>query len=367
MGFFGCEALNHDRCSEFEWTCLCDPVLFQKRILEVGDFSPKLREHLTESARLPTYVPMIYHKYRRRLPLRFPWVAASLDVIFGTTRDGRMTPTCDDARGLRKLLKVTGETKVIVTGVGQDQVIEDFWGSHRKDGLLEFLAALNPDLFTIPNFSFAADAPPLHHRYNRARMLRLAERAAKAGLTIALHLYACEEAEWSDWESILKEHTEISSVCLEFQTGYLKPKLGNFAFERLVKLQQNLGRGIHPIFVGGARYAKRLGDEFTSSTIVDSQPFMNTLHRKVCVVDHRGRIVWRKHVTPRGHPLDERLNDNLETYERRLCELMGKIQRPQQSELPFMRTSLTYDSPVSDLPLFQLNKMQIVPNDLPKR
>ena len=85
------------------------------------------------------------------------------------------------------MLKVAGETKVIVTGVGQDQIIEDFWGAHRKEELLQFLTTLNIELFTVPNFSFPLDAPPLHHRYNRARILRLAERGASAGLPLALH------------------------------------------------------------------------------------------------------------------------------------------------------------------------------------
>ena len=355
----GCMAFDHRKCVEFGWTCICNSELFAQRFQEVGNFKCHLqRKLLPVEFQLPRYIPTLYHGFNYARPLDVDWIAIPLHILFRSHADGSMVPIARTPRRLCELFGVRPNTKIILTGVGPDQGIEDFWGVHQKDNYLPLLRQLGIHLFTVPNYSFFKNAPPPHNRYNRSRILRVTERAVEAGIVSVLHLNALYEDEWKDWETLLIQHPEITLVCLEFQTGYTRRIVGDRAFNRLVKLQQTVGRPIHPILIGGARYAAELGKHFASSTIIDAQPFMQTFHRKICTIRHDGSIEWKYQPSKMDELLDARFRGNLDKYSRRITERLKGESPLCQTGFSFLHTNDHKISPpckqslLTTLPLF---------------
>ena len=362
-GFFGvagCLSFDHKRCKDWGWTCVCDPEQLDYRLREVGGFDCVVRGSLRVTPALPHFIPTMYHRVSRRSLFDLDWVALPLHVLFTRNPEGSLNVISETAVGLRAELGLRRSTKIVVTGPGPDQALEDFWRFHRSGKLFQRLIELEIELFTVPNFSFFLDSPPLHYRYNRSRILRVAERASEAGLSAVIHLNALHEEEWRDWERLLIAHPEISAVCLEFQTGYSSPVLGTKAFERLVRLRHNIGRPLHPIIIGGARFAAELGKNFESSTLIDAQPFLKTFHRKDCWIDSSGRLQWRFKRSQPGEDLGGRFSGNLRTYSQRLAQRLKGQKPAHQTDFGFrldnsgpMRPSGKQHS-TADLPLFAI-------------
>ena len=364
LGIDSCMSFGRKQCEEFGWTSLYDPKLFAERFHEVGDFGCELRRNLLPVGfKLPPYIPALYHGFDFARPLDIDFAAVPLHVLFRSRADGSMVPIAKTARRLRELLGVKLNAKILVTGSGPDQGIENFWGVHRSDNLLSLLHKLDVCLFTTPNYSFFTNAPPPHNRYNRSRTLRLAERATDAGVVTALHLNAIFELEWKDWEALLQSHPEISTVCMEFQTGYACRTVGDRAFGRLVRLQEAINRPIHPILIGGARYAAKLGQNFSSSTVVDSEPFFKTFHRRNCVIKHDGNIEWKFKRSKAGECLAARFAGNLSEYSRRINDRINGIPAFRQMDLfrnpdEFRVRGRRKQGALKTLPLFSLQTLQ---------
>lgn len=358
MGLSGCISFDHKKCEKHEWTCVCNPVRLYHRSREVGGFACELEAGLKPiPVALPPYIPNFLHNsIRCARPLNLEWIALPLYTLF-RVRDDSISAIANSGAELRQLFSLAPDTRIVVTGPGPDQPLEDFWRFHRNAKLFDLLLALGVDIFTVPNFSFFLDSPPLHHRYNRSRILRVAERASAAGLSSVLHLNALHEQEWRDWEKLLKAHPEISIVCLEFQTGYRSPEIGDKAFDRLVALQRNVGRPLHPILVGGAKYADRLGIHFSSSTIIDAHPFIKTVKRRILVPQSGLRPKWKFHPSQPGEPFDARLKGNVWAYAGRIADRMKGVKPLVQPEFPFRIISKPItghrrQKPLGDLPLF---------------
>jgi len=370
FGYAGCPSFDHKQCEERQWTCACNPPLLGKRMLEVGGFGCKLGAKLKPIGdALPKYVTTIYHNGGRSGLLDLDWVAIPLYRIIQYGSDGTANLIAEDAESLRKIFRLHARTKIIVTGPGADQGIENFWKHHQKAGLLSRIQKLGISVFTVPNYSFFFGMPPMHHRYNRGRILRMGERASAAGLPTILHANILHEADWCDWEKLVREHPEITALCFEFQTGYASAVHGDRAFDRLVKFQSNVNRPIHPILIGGARYAARLGKHFVSATVIDAQPFMQTAHRKSFDYTDDDRFLWVFKATPPNEAADARFKGTLQKYSRRIEERMGGVPPIRQTELPFRIPSSKRLSggcrqkPVHTLPLF--GQFQVQPEVAP--
>ncbi len=318
-GMNGCPAFDHSKCEEYEWTCVCNSRRLAERVLEVGGFKCKLNTALRPiDIILPKYIPTFYHGFPETRPLELEWIALPLHSLFKSATEDRIKWIADGGKELRESLRVRQDTKIILTGPGPDQLIEDFWRFHRHAKLLQLLKALDIQLFTVPNFSFFSDAPPLHHNYNLSRILRVTERASEAGVPAVLHLNAIHEHTWQVWESIIRNHPEIKHVCMEFQTGYATQNTGLAALNRFVELQLNVKRPLHPILIGAARYAGFLKEHFDSSTIVDAQPFLHTFNRKIFRELPDGKARWKFSSTKPFESLIPRFKMNLCEYSRRI-------------------------------------------------
>lgn len=266
------------------------------------------------------YVPVIGHGKRRVRPACAEVVALSLYEVVGGRRGGdyglRSIP---GAAALRAKFGLRTDCRVILLSVGPDQALERFWQNHRAADVPHVLADLELIGATTPNFSFFTDAPRTHSLWNRARTLRVAERLSSAGVAVIPHLNASNKRDWRYWAGFLREHANVRCIAKEFQTGLRHPEAGHLAFQALADLQQAVGRALHPVLIGGARYLPLLRRYFAGrGTVIDSRPFMNTVKRQAADVPSEGdggRLRWRRRSTPTGAGLDDLLDWNLAHYQ----------------------------------------------------
>jgi Domain of unknown function (DUF4417) len=120
-----------------------------------------------------------------------------LTALIQKDRRGRLQVRYSSAETLRRGMRLSRETGVLVSGIAPDQPLEDFWAQHQRRGLLRQLAALDLLGMTTPNFSFMLDVPRTNALYNLTRIFRMAERITEAGISTILHLQASSRYDWA--------------------------------------------------------------------------------------------------------------------------------------------------------------------------
>lgn len=359
LDLFGCAAEAHRNCQERGWTCFCNPHLFAERYSEVGGFKADLRCRLTVPTvdTMPVYIPTIYHSGSRTEPLNLPWAALPLDSVIRMRRDGQFRAIAADGKSLRDQFNLAHTTRIIVTSVRPDPIIEQFWRYHQIADAPAILAGLDIDAITVPNYSFFDDCPRPHILYNWSRMLRVAERFSAAGLGTILHLNALAPAHWRRWERILRDCPDAKFVCKEFQTGLRTRDRGDEAYRELVNLQTRLGRSLHPILIAGRRYLSNLAHDFPGSrfTIIDATPFMRTYYRRGLENTRNTRLKWRPRKTRIGESLHANLLETIQIYQSKFERMAASV--VQQPELalkvhPSPKPKARQVTRVEDLPLF---------------
>jgi Domain of unknown function (DUF4417) len=215
---------------------------------------------------------------------------------------------------LRREFKLTQESQILLVSVGFDHLLERFWREHRAWNIPDVLNELNLLGVTAPNFSFFNDAPRTHSLWNRRRMLAVGERISAAGGRIILHLNASNFGDWSYWADFLREHSEMVCVAKEFQTGLSAKESAADAMRSLISLQQHLGRPLHPVLIGGVRFAQILRKEFPTFTIVDSVPFMRTVKRRIFQNSTVSKKKWRPCKTKLNGCLGALMDYNVSGY-----------------------------------------------------
>jgi hypothetical protein len=212
------------------------------------------------------------------------------------------------------MLRLESQTQVLLVSVAKDPKVERFWSRHQKDDLPSVLSELGIAGITVPNFSFFEDAPRIHNIWNRWRMIRVAERLSEAGLAVIPHLNALETSDWDFWTGFLREHPHITCIAKEFQTGNRKIRYAREAIDDLRSLEQRLGRSLHPILIGASFAWGEAKASLKRVTLVDSSPFLKTVHRQELVINSAGIRKWHLVRTDKDTLLDARLVKNIETY-----------------------------------------------------
>ncbi|MGI8962328.1 MAG: hypothetical protein ACR2IV_21735 [Bryobacteraceae bacterium] len=298
------------------------PLLFGEYFDDVGGICvpPKSRLLDFSPTHAPFYIPQLNHGWRREELLREPWVTIPLYFLAHRDRRQRYRVRFSSGEELRRALRVSAETKIIVTSVVPDAHIEDFWAEHKVKDTLEKIAQLNIDAMTVPNYSFMRDAPRTNSLYNLSRIFRASEAISEAGIRTILHLNASTPKDWDRWRGVLTDQSHVTSVCTEFQTGTSCRDIGDKYFERLVALQQSLGRQLHPFVLAGGGRLQELRHNFRSFTVIDSIPFIKTIKRQLL---YEGVWKWRTRKTRAGASLSARLAINIERYRNRLLTRLG--------------------------------------------
>lgn len=267
-----------------------------------------------EETSLPTYIPMIRHKSRRALRVSAPVVALSISDVLKMNSLGQYGPVAHSGTELRAKFGLSPNAKILLVSVATDDHLERYWRFGRKHDAADTISKLDLIGMTTPNFSFFEDAPRLHTLRNRSRIIRVAEDLSAAGVSTVLHLNALIEEDWQFWTDLLKDRQDIRYVVKEFQTGLKQRVRGEAALKSLRQLQDDIGRPLHPIIVGGTKYVRDLRQLFGDSfTLIDSTPFIKTLNRQKRIWRAK-RFIWEKNETAIGAPIDGLLEENIERH-----------------------------------------------------
>ena len=307
-----------------------------------------------EISGLPRYIPVLQNWHLRpSKPLALDVVAIPLFEVFGRLPGGRYGARFPDGATLRRKFGLKNNTRIILCGVDHDPPLETFWAKHRLPGVLDALAALDLDV-SVPNFSFFTCVTGFQILRNRKRILLSAERLSQAGIRVSLHLNANTDAHWAFWMNFLSQHPEITCVTVEFQTGaLLDHDYGNYTFEQLVNLQNQVGRRLHFLLVGAGRFYPRAVVELKSFSLLDSRPFICTTKRQMLSRTATGDYAWKPCPTRKGASLAPLFEHNFKFYKRMLKRGLDEPKpEPEEKEqlhfsfLPRPHTSRPIRSPV---------------------
>lgn len=265
---------------------------------------------------LPAYVPQLQGRHLRpSRPLALKVAAISLSDVLVSRPGGKYVVKYETADELRADYALAPDTRVILIGVDHDAPLERFWKKHRTHNICEALATLGLEV-TVPNFSFFTCVPRFQILRNRKRILLAAERLSNAGVRVAPHINALTPSDWDFWIAFLREHAEVSTVTLEFQTGPLANHAnGQKAFDALDELIDRVGRPLHILLVGAARFYSQAKERRWKFTIIDSVPFMYAQKRKLLSKERSGAFTLRSFPTQKGAPLHQLFEANVKAYE----------------------------------------------------
>jgi hypothetical protein len=294
---------------------------FVRDLAEIGGFDaddiPSLGNP-PDPRELPRYVPMVQHGRVLADELYVPWAAIPLKEVF-RFKQGRYSTLARTPLDLRRLFALGPRTRILFVGTGPDAVIERFWQYRRLHDAPKQLAELEIRAAVVPNYSFCLEDPRPQHLFNRKRSLICAREMAAAGLRVVPYLQALTPTDWTFWSRFLRQHSEITVVAKEFQTGLARPERGVAAIRSLQQLETEIGRQLHVVAIGGARYARDLAASFASWTVVDSIPFMKAIKRRVAQPGP-SRIQWRPAL---GEAPERLLDHNILAYEQWLSRTAG--------------------------------------------
>ena len=205
----------------FDNTCCgdgsCDNVCprkpdFLERLREVValrfDDVPLLKQ---VPVRLPCYIPLIHHGYKRTRPLKWPIVALDTYELFRVV-DGKYRTVADSPRELRARFALDPATKIVLRGTARDGPLERYWSYRRRDRAAEQLAGLGITLAIGPNFSHFLDVPRTDNLFNRKRQLICIGELHGAGLLTVPHLNAVAPGDWDFWSRYLATNPEVYIV-----------------------------------------------------------------------------------------------------------------------------------------------------------
>ncbi len=256
---------------------------------------------------LPNYIPLIQHGHRRTAPLHAPF--AALTTFDVTRHDRRTNDMVRDPHAMRAKFQLEPAAGIILSSVAPDRELERYWRERHDRRLVEGITATNPTHIIAPNFSLFRDVPRFDNLANIKRSLLCAEEFSTAGLSVIPYLAGITAHDWERWAGFLREHHDITMVCKEFQTGPGASIIGAWHISRLQELQQRLARPLHILAIGGRRHLAQL-HTFAHWTIIDSVPFMRTMHRRT-LTPHG----WQETPTPPTAPLDDLLAHNITAYD----------------------------------------------------
>jgi hypothetical protein len=284
--FFGC----FDRCWRIcpnegcQWTCPNNPALWHGRWAEVdGLLEEPIPYFLPLSgSELPLYLPMIRPGAPRKRPLGAVAVALSLYEVLRALRDGKGFSS-PGPKAFRERLGLRHDCKILLVGVGPDALIERFYATFLVRELPRIFADLDLVAITAPNFSFFLDVLRPHSLHNRKRMLMVCEELLRLGVPMVPHFNATNRKDWDFWIDVLRANPQISVFCKEFQTGNSTRQNYEGTCAELLRLQEEVGRPLHPILVAGKKALTGLLGGFHNFTIVDSEPSMKTNFRQILI------------------------------------------------------------------------------------
>jgi hypothetical protein len=293
--------------------CPNKPSDFRRRMWEIGglrfdDIPPLCQAPLS----LPRYIPMIHHSSLRSHALKTSHVALDPYKIFGV-RAGKYSAVPSDGLSLRRHFKIAEDAQIILRGTGEDRYLERYWEYRKMDDVAGQIARLNVSLFIGPNYSHFLDVPRSDLLFNRKRQLLCLAELSQAGISVVPNLSAIMPADWKFWSSFLRSNPQLFRVAVNFQTGYRNRQEGKKAIDHVLQIQDEIGRGLSLMLIGGAQYMQEVAGRFDSFTLIDSQPFKQSVYRKLFHPEGCRRR-WKDSWTLESQPIDDIMQQNVDGY-----------------------------------------------------
>lgn len=320
--FDRCFRAGEDGCcdQDCDLTCPNNPQLFYPRDLEVGGLGSTACGPLLpmEVARLPRYIPMIRQGVPRDRPVASPIVALSLFEalcalrrrVRGGARRGAYESV--DAREFRRRLRLREDSQILLVGVAPDPELESFWSKFRRLDVPSLLRPLELLGVTTPNFSFALNVPRHEHLFSRRRILICAEELSAAGVPVAVHVNSMQARDWELWAQLLRDNPRQFAICQEFNTGCGVREEAERELDMMLWLGRESNRQLHPILVGGGEFADLAAARFEHFTVVSSNAYMRTVHRRLAAGTRTGGATrWQAARSARGASVSKLLDHNI--------------------------------------------------------
>jgi len=307
---FSC--LDHCNCADSQ---SCQKVCpnnrnFVARIHEVRGFGfdDIERRRAIPLVNLPLFAHLLFTYPKVVNPVQLPVAAIPLSAVFNRSGKGGVALTRDQ---VEKRFRLAAKTPLILSGVELDRKIEKYWGVERgRAELLAGIRALDPLVVTTPNYSVFIDAPRHDAMHSLKRILLAWSELHDAGLRTALHLNAVTDRDYSRMAEFLSVHSEIRAVSVEFDTGAAPEEQGHYHAKQLDGLVQRIGRPLHLVFRGDARWVPELQKSFPSITALNGSASVRTRKRRRAVFADE-QLKWESAPTQQGAPLDNLLAHNL--------------------------------------------------------
>ncbi|MFX0138580.1 MAG: hypothetical protein ACFFDN_33360 [Candidatus Hodarchaeota archaeon] len=250
----------YDFCEECKADCdfLCPlkPIDFVKSYREVGGFGTQNIKNLYQnnSLMLPNFIPTLYDNNALSMLSDLEFVAMPTYIFV------KLLKHENNKSYVYKKLGINKNTKILLFTIGFDKHLETLWYKINRNEFFAKLSKLDITHIVAPNFSFFLDAPRTDNLHNRKRSLICAQEMSENGLSTIPYLMAITDYDWEFWKNFLKHNTSIKYVAKELQTGGRKREVAIWHLEKLIKIQHDIKRPIHPIILGGINYIKYHGD-----------------------------------------------------------------------------------------------------------
>ena len=283
----------------------CDRVCrwhpsYVRRVREVGtfDFDNVARSEQINSRKLPGFIPTIYHRSGRRLPLALPVAALPLykliDRKAGRAKFSSRESLCNE-------FCLDPATRLVLTGTAADAPLERFWaiGSGARKAIAQDLKRLGIELVTTPNFSLFSDRPRWDDLHAMKRIAIVHHEMQSQGLVTALHVNGRTDRDFERWTTFIRERDEINHVAFEFTTGTGWQDRREQHLNWLLSLASSVGRQLTLVLRGGGDLVPRLRAEFADVVYLDTSAFMKTVKRQQGVLNADRGTTWIRCLTDR--------------------------------------------------------------------
>src|SRR5215213_1808846 len=307
LDFCRCRSLGADH-----YVCPCNTKDFVERLVEVKGLGLENvpRGPVLSYPTLPAAVPLLYGRYKRIDYLRSRAVAIPLNLLF-SRRTGEIK--FGSKSELAERFRFNPSAKLLISGVGEDGPIEDYWKYRRKTALVRQIAKLQPDLITGPNYSLFLDVPRWDNLHNIKRIGLCFSELIAEGLPTSLHINARTNQDWRAWIKFVRDREEVKSLSIEFATPCHVSRL-QYHTDKLVTLAATVERDLHIVVRGGSMHLPTINRAFHETTFLDSWSYMKTVRRRRLFWRPGRKGVWQPSLTLPNTPLDDLLQHNCDSF-----------------------------------------------------
>lgn len=336
MSFCCCSNGSSDY-SKCQFVCRRNVEDYVNRHIEVNGWG---FENIPRSAPLvypsvPSVVPLLYGSSCRIGQLNAEVVALPLEKLFDHANGQLKFSTKEE---VARSFGFDPAASLLISGVGQDRVIEYYWSHRRAAELPAQLIALQPALISVPNYSLFLGVPREDNLYSMKRIAICWSELVKNRLPTSLHVNARTDTDWERWTAFVAERDEVRSIAYEFATGPACIERGKWHAEKLVRLASEVDRDLQIVLRGGYYHLPQISAAFSEVVFIDTSSFMKTMKRQHLDWTPGEKKHWRSARTEKGEPLDELLQKNVDTFRAMISPQLHKGQFP----LPFLETSLLH-------------------------